>query len=326
MRWLPALALVVLPVPAIAAPAKADIAAKLHTLLAYDARLQSIGWKLARANAPFCADTRPAVGLLILDARNFAQPDAIRDALGLTGEIAIDAVAHDSPAAAAGLKSGEEVIAIGSEAMTALPQVPPMDYTRIAALHERLLARLRERGSVEIELGTAGHIRKVTIAAQNTCVGQFRLSSGGSAAGASGEQVRVSETALAALADDGEAAMIVAHEFAHVILRHSARLGAAHRTARAIRATEAEADQLAPWLMANAGYDPAAAIRFAEQRSRRLLDTFLPHATHGSWKTRATLIRSEVAAIAAMRAVAPGALLDWRSRFLPDQGEARPGR
>ena len=50
----------------------------LDRLMQADARLQTIGWRLARDNAAFCPLTRPATGLLLMDAANFRDPAAIR--------------------------------------------------------------------------------------------------------------------------------------------------------------------------------------------------------------------------------------------------------
>ena len=72
--------------------------------------------------------------------------------------------------------------------------------------------------------------------------------------------------------DDADIAVVVAHELAHNILRHRARLDAAGisrglfaevgRNGRLIRRTEDEADLLGLHLLRNAGYDPASAPRF----------------------------------------------------------------
>lgn len=267
--------------------------------MAADARLQSIGWRLARGNAAFCAETSPAAGLLLLDAANYADPAQIRAALGLAGAVAVDAVAQGSPAALAGLRGGEEVTAIEGEPVSALPARAAADSERIEALHLRIEQALAARGSVSLTLADG---RTLAIPGEPACRARFLVSEGGSQAGADEHRVRLSQAALAAAGDD-EASAIVAHELAHVILSHRRRLAAG---TLALRESEREADRLAPWLLANAGLDPAAMLRLARAREGRL-----PSLSHGSWKARGRAIEAELAAIAAL-GPAP---LDWRRRF-----------
>jgi Zn-dependent protease with chaperone function len=110
-------------------------------------------------------------------------------------------------------------------------------------------------------------------------------------AGANGEQVRVTSGLIDFLSEDDELAAVAAHEIAHNQLGHPALLdGLKKGRAKAVRATEIEADQLAVWLLANAGYDPRAAIRMwqrlgpRQSRSPRLAE-------------RVTIIEREIAAL-----------------------------
>ena len=109
-------------------------------------------------------------------------------------------------------------------------------------------------------------------------------------------------------------AAAVAHELAHNILGHRARLDAAGvdrgllqqfgRNARLFKQTEIEADRLSPWLMANAGYDPRAAVRFWTAFGQRAGRPLLQAGTHPRWQDRAASIEREVRAIDAQRAAA----------------------
>lgn len=290
----------------------AETAAELRSLQSDDARLQTIGWRLARANAPFCTDAAPALGLLLLDTASFREPERIRAALGLKGAVAVGAVAEGSPAAAAGLRAGDEILSIDDSPMQNLSPAAAGDPIRLQALHERLEAALVRSGSVTLRLG--GPIeRALAVQGEPACRSRFELEEKGRRAAAEGTRVIVGGDWLAAAHDDAEAAAIVAHELAHNILRHRARLNAQGRAPRAIRATEREADRLAPWLMVNAGYDPQAAARFAEGRLKARARRFAP--THDSWRRRLAHVRAEVAAIAGARARQPSGPLDWRGRF-----------
>ena len=108
--------------------------------------------------------------------------------------------------------------------------------------------------------------------------------------------------------DDQELASIVAHELAHIVLDHPARLTAAHvdrglfkgfgRSARLFKQTENEADRLSVTLMANAGYDPQAAVRYWLTYGPKLDDQGGLGSTHLSWRKRAELIGEEARRVA----------------------------
>jgi hypothetical protein len=309
---------------AAASPAEARIAVSvsesLAAVMAADARLQTIGWRLARGNADFCLDTAPAIGLLLLDARNFRDPQTIRAALALSGDIAVDAVAEGSPADRSGLRAGEEVLSIADLPMADLKPVPAGNYGRLASLHDRIDAALAAEGKVTLMLRNSG---SVSIAGQAVCRSRFVLSGDGSSAGSDGQRVRVREDLLTETTDDEEAAAAIAHELAHNILRHPQRLDLTGRSSDTLRATEAEADRLAPWLMANAGYDPEAAVRFAERRQRAAPLIIFQAPTHERWDKRLVAIREEVTLIAEERIGAESGPLDWRKRFAQGLAAAR---
>lgn len=279
----------------------------LQQLRAEDTRLQSIGWRLARGNAPFCANAAPSAGLLLYDVRNFSDSQQVRAALGIAGEIAIGAVAAGSPAQRAGLRGDEEVIALGDDAMAALPDVPEGDTARVDGLHDRIDAALLAHGALTVTTPKG----RYTITGEPACRARFELVEESGRARSDGWRVQIGRDVLAALANDDELAALMAHELAHAILRHRMRLDAAKRTARAVRETEREADRLMPWLLRNAGYDPAAAARWVTGWLRGRDRGLLRAPTHDGWQNRLTLVSAEVA----LATAAPGdAPVDWRGR------------
>lgn len=287
----------------------------LTALMAEDARLQSIGWRLARANAPFCAETTPGIGLLVLDAGSFGDPPAIRQTLGLSGDFAIDAVAAGSPADRAGLRAGTELVAIGALRLDTLPKVAPRNYRRAAEIQDRIDRDLTADGRVALTLRDASGQEKTTaVAGEPACRSRFELSDNDKRAMAEGARVIVGRGALARNPDEAEAATLVAHELAHNILGHPAKLAATGRSAAAVAATEREADRLAVWLIANAGYDPEAGVRFAGTYLRRIDAGLFRVPTHDGWRARQALYRQETDAVRQARHGAAAAL-DWRARF-----------
>ncbi len=289
----------------------------LAALMREDARLQALGYRLARANAPLCAAT-PVLGLLLLDAESFAAPARIRAALGLKGDIAVDAVADGSPAALAGLRAGDEVVAIAGAPIPPKAKGAP-DYARLRDLHDRIDTALGARGSVELVLADG---RTLTLNPVPACASRFELLTSGDRALADGARVLISRRALAQTPSEDAAAYLVAHELAHNVLRHKARLSRLGRTVGAIRDTEREADLLALWLMANAGYDPAAAAPFLRVVGPKGLLALIQEPTHDRFETRARKVEAE---LAVLRATLPGpdGLRDWRGRFLANPPQER---
>ena len=68
-----------------------------------------------------------------------------------------------------------------------------------------------------------------------------------------------------------------------------------------------------PWLMANAGYDPAAAATFMEQWGSKHDAGFLMVRKHHGWDQRAEFIPAELPLIAELMAREGRA--DWRTHF-----------
>ena len=300
-------ALLCAPLPA-TADDLADMRAALAELQVQDARLLTTGWRLAHGNAAYCRTAPLGAGLMLYDARNFARSDSVRAALGTRGDIAIGAMAAGSPAALAGLQAGEEVLAIDGVAVAGTNPVREGDTARVDGLHDRLDAALATGGAAVLQLPG----KQLRLGGQPACRARFELTTQQGHARSDGFRVQIGRVHLASLPDENAFTALVAHELAHAILGHPQRLAAARRTAAAVRETEREADRLAPWLMANAGYDPKGALLWARSWVREH-SRWPRAATHDGWQAREALIAAEVAVIAAAQAA--GEPLDWRARF-----------
>ena len=306
--WL-ALAAAVIAAP-LAAQSQTGLLADLQALQADDARLQTIGFRLATANAAFCDDIQPTSGLLLADMRNFASPERVRLAMKLSGDFAVQAVVTGSAAAASGVVAGDEVLTLDGEDLTKLPSKPANDTARIIAVQDRIDRALLAHGA--FTLGLRG--RKVTISGQPACRGRFEVQTGGQGANGGRVVAGVSQKMLSLTASDNEAAFVSAHEFSHVILRHAARLAVEGRKTANVLATEREADRLALWLMANAGYDPAAAPVFLRRWGRKGLADMFRQGTHDRTEPRARAAEAELAALVAAPKTSAGTR-DWRGHF-----------
>lgn len=296
--------------PAAAAPARD---AELTVLQARDARLLATGWRLATANAPFCDGAAPALGLSVLDAGGFSNPAEVRAQLDLAGDVAVGAVAPGSPAALAGIAANDTLVALGDEPVgRRFPPAKP-SWQRLVDVTAALDA-LAARGPVTLTLarGTAPD-RTVTITPVSACPSRFEVLSGGGKAMAEGTRVIFGRDFVGFDYPDELFAAAVAHEFAHNLLAHRRRLDAAGRSLGNQRRAEREADRLMPWLLANAGYDPAAAVRFMERWGPRHDGGLFRNRNHEGWDERAAAIRIEVTKVAAL--MASDGRADWLARF-----------
>ncbi|MBO9696050.1 MAG: M48 family metalloprotease [Sphingopyxis sp.] len=284
-----AIALALSSVPAGAAGGPADPYAALAQ---QEARLAAIAYRLTTASARWCPAVTPQPGWILGDLRRFPEGDrmAAGEIYGRADGPFIAAVAPGSPAERAGLTRGTRIAAINGDAILPAGEGPTIRIdTAIVKLYS-----LDPAGAWTIT-DTQGHLFRMAPAPG--CASAFRIEFQGAQAAANGILVRVTLALAQSIDDDAQLAAVVAHELAHNILRHRDRLGS-DRSAARVRQTEFEADRLAVWLMADAGYDPAAAIRFWERHKRPLVRA----TSHPPRSERIATIESEIKAMAVARA------------------------
>lgn len=303
--------------------AQEPYAAALARLQQYDRQLQSTGWRLAAGNAPFCADARPAIGLLLQDMMAYADPDNVRAAIGIDGDVAVQALAEGGPAALAGLMPNDEVLAINGQTMAQYPVSGARDYRRLEALHDRLDEALAKSGRVTLRIRTgATPARNVTIHGVPACPSRFEILTGKGGAQADGTRVVIghrfgkSGRAADGLSDD-EYAAVVAHELAHNLLGHRAHLDEVGRGWGRVRRTEREADRLSVWLLANAGYPPESGPRLMGGWGRKRDIGFLKIPTHEGWSTRVTNMQEEITRL--HEALRQRGVADWSRDFVREE-------
>lgn len=294
--------------------AQADLQVQsLDAMRALDGRVATIGHRLATANLALCADQNWLAGLTLHDLAQYGagyRSSAIR-AFGLDAGPAVLALAAGGPAEQAGMRLDDIILDIEGEAppQSELPAGPSFARMEpILALLDRALAD----GVATFAVRRAGTTLSVRVRADRGCTTRFQLiPSGRLNALADGRYVQVTTAIGNYVVDDDELAAVLAHELAHNILRHRARLDAAGvqrgllgnfgRNAQLIRETESEADRLSIYLLDRAGYDPEAAVRFWERFGRRGLN-FIGSPTHGNWRTRVAALRVEIENVRRSRA------------------------
>jgi hypothetical protein len=298
----------------LAAQASIDYTAERAAIGRYqdaDQRLQNVGWQLARGNLGFCPKVVPSIGLQLQDMASYGAPGIARKALGLARDFAVQTAAAGSPAALSGaFVRNREVTALDKLDPNGWPAKPAMDWTRLVWAHDHVEALLAEHGGIAVTFADGETVRLQPV---EVCASRFELMGEGGKAVADGKRVVIGIDFPAFDYAEPEFAALVAHEFAHNVLGHDAWLDRNGRSRRHVRRTEREADRLMPWLLANAGYDPAAAARFWRQWGKKHDSQLLMVREHDGWDEREEFVAAEVPIITPLMAREGRA--DWRVHF-----------
>lgn len=288
--------------------AAAALAAPVDEVQRDDGIVQTIGWRLASSNARWCARVTPGVGVMLQDAQTFADPAEARRVYGLSGDIAVAALAAQGPAAHAGLPLNATLAAVGPLRVDTVPVPRPQRWDRHFTLQDALERTVAETGRIAFTLADG---RTITVPGTPVCRVRFLMDDSTGNAGANRDVVRIGRP-MAEVAgwDESEVAALMAHELAHAVLDHQTWLDHGGSTRRA----EREADRLSVWLLANAGYDPAAALRWMARIGPRYEILFIAAPSHGRWRTRVAEMRAEIAAMQAAGS------LDWPRLFRREPG------
>ena len=277
-----------------------------------DQRLQDVGWRLAAANAPYCPRVVPGIGLQLQDMASYGAPAIARAALGLTRDFAVQTAARGSPAARAGVFTrNREIVRLERLDPNHWPAGAAMDWQRLVKAHDHVEAMLTEHGGITIAFadGAEARVQPVPV-----CATRFELMGEGRKAVADGARVVIGIGFPAFDYPEEEVfAALVAHELAHNVLGHDAWLDRNGRSARNVRRIEREADRLVPWLLANAGYDPAAAVTFMTRWGSAHDAGLKLRRTHEGWDERAEAMAAELPAVRAWLTAEGQA--DWATQF-----------
>lgn len=257
--------------------------ASFTAMLARERRMIEISDRLRRAGVDMCGEEiAPILGLQVLRALEL--PWAyLNPAIRLYGVGADESVAWVAPGSAAeraGLAPRDVIKSVDGGAITG-----EVD------LNDRRAAP--GASSLRFAIERAGAPRTIEVPYEPGCSVQpmLGLSTENNALSTEHRVIVFSETIRDAGSDD-EIAAIVGHELGHVVL--------GHRKARA--ASEAEADYFALYLLARAGFDPAAAAEAWRRRARTMPESLIGWGSHPSAPERALAAEHALAEIAAKKA------------------------
>ncbi|MHA6332312.1 M48 family metalloprotease [Qipengyuania sp. CAU 1752] len=302
---------------AVTAQAADGLPAGFTELRAKDARVARIGYELTTGNAAFCDAVTPATGLILHDLGAYASGTLMRASLGLSGDIGIQAVVPGSPAHHAGLGPDMTVASIAGLNLESMPLDPDKRWQRLETVRGTIAERLAEDG--RIDLRVAGE-DSITLEGVPACSSRFEVGPLKKRAVADGHRVVIGDEFPGHDWPDELLAGVMAHELAHNILAHRAWFDVHGRKQKWVRLTEREADRLAPWLLANAGYEPQAAVRFMQIWGPEHSGGIFRKRTHEGWDERVEHIAAEVPLVNVR--ISANGHADWRTHF---QREPLPG-
>ena len=296
MKWAAGILLMAAWITPSDAAAPADVAA-YQALAQQDLRLATIGYRLALANVPFCDRKTLSPGWVLHDEAQYPDNGLAKTAFVFRSPVAISSVVAGGGAAQLGLQAGDGITAVDGIDVTGPNIVKNGRATaRVAKIQTLLEAAFAKTGTAVVSMKTAAGPKQVKLQPSAICSSQFWVDTKTKLdAGADGVSVRVTQGLMTfAAADDAELAAVVAHEMAHNLLRHRDRLVATGGAKKQVLTTEIEADRLSVWLMQNARYDPAAAVRFIERFGRKTSLGIFPDGSHLRWRNRQMLMQAEI--------------------------------
>ncbi len=288
----------------------------------HDARLAQIGYRLSKANAEYCPETLPNMGWVLHDIAQYPNDANVIKAFHFPVPISVLTLVKGGPADRAGVQEGDGYIGLESENLNIKTQYYEHigdskgsitrfnHYQRLADVIDDINKTLLDFAHSKdqyIIVKRDDKILKLPFALHNSCATHYTLDVLSKIdAGANGQYVRITLGLSKFLDDDDEYAAVIAHELAHNILKHrmmiaDGKAGKGPLTGlgknKRIRVTEEQADRLAIWLMANAGFDVEAGPSMIERLRKRKGPLSFAYRTHNKWKKRLGYMEQEIEAL-----------------------------
>lgn len=232
---------------------------RLESLVAADARVARVGYRLSVANTDLCPRTAPLAGWA-LHAAALYSPEMRIEAearFALSGDLpGVLYIVPGGAAEQAGLQAGDLILAVAGRGLAVGPTRSEAVYEGFAANVAVIDAALAA-GPTTLRIQRGKAVMEVTVTPEQGCGYAFQVEpSLDYEASADADRVFIGPRLVAYVADDAELAVFLGHELAHAVLNHpEAGRGLGNLPWRT-EAREREADRIGLYLMARAGYDP----------------------------------------------------------------------
>jgi hypothetical protein len=243
-----------------------------------DQRVADVAYRIVIANVDLCSDVKPQTGLVLQSALQYSPRAraAAERAFQLGDPASIEAVAAGSPAAEAGLRDGDALLAVNGQPLpTGAPAPPEGPDARPATRApvdeaEAAIDAALAQGPARLRFQRGGEQLEVVLPRRLGCAYDAQVLPGPVLnASADGRHVFVSAALVDYARTDDMLAVFLGHEFAHDVLHHHQRedekglarnvLGELGSSPASHMVAEKEADYVGLYLTARAGYDIARA-------------------------------------------------------------------
>lgn len=254
------------------------------------ARIAQVGYRLDLAALPLCASSAAGTGITVDYIGAYAKADrpTIAAMLGLHEAPQVASVVAGSAAARAGVRPGDDILAIDGTSTTGLLD-SLADPGLLADEIETRLAATPAATPVTLTLQRNETPLKVTFVPERVCSARFVVKTGkGLTAFGDGKNVAIAAKMIAFTRNDDELAVIAGHELAHIVNRDGKASGISGR-----RHMEDRADLLGAGLARCAGYDLPKGLAVWDRYNKQDVLRFLRDPTHRSVPARLELIRSQ---------------------------------
>jgi hypothetical protein len=253
-----------------------DPQARLDGLTGQDVRVADVAWRLALANADLCPVNRQRAGWTLQSASQYGgelRPLA-ESRYGLEGDLpGILAVPAGSPAADAGLRPADLVLSVNGRPLRR-GEGAAGSYEGLAA-NIAVLDQALTVGPVQLVVRRDSTELTVPLHPVLACAYPTQVEVTGTLNGrADGRHIFISDGMANLARTDDQLAFVLAHELAHAVLEHRTQpditglRGPSNRVISMRRGlspeAEADADHMALFLAARAGFDPRAAMDFLD--------------------------------------------------------------
>lgn len=301
--------------PAVAAaPDLRSEVAGLEALQQADQRVANIGWRLVSRSLPLCQARSSGTGLTLHDLSQYeplVRPAALQ-AFGLHPALpSVLAVAEHSPAARAGIRPNDILLAIGERSLAVNGSETAAPAARYASVDQamQLLEALPSDASIQLILLRQNREIVLSLVPETVCHSRIELAPGAKLnANANGSVAQISGALAEWTKNDDELAVVIGHEIAHNQLGHQDRITAEQLTqglrrsyssrGRRLRDMEHAADRLGTQMASAAGFNYRLAPRFWERLTWRSGLGAIWATTHPSAANRRRKLEDVLAEIA----------------------------
>jgi hypothetical protein len=272
-------------------------------------RLETIGYRLATANADTCAKPVMRSGLVLHDLAGYDQDQRARIGrdYDVTYGFGILGIVPGSTGDLADLQSRDEILAVnGSDLADYQPNSfgKKASFARTGAFTDFLAEKLAQ-GPVTLLVRRGTDRLSLSLGGLPGCGGYVStVKSGIFNAWSDGGALAVTTHLIHYTADDSELAFIVAHEMSHNILGHNENARSAHLSSliaifgigsARMRQHEIAADQFAIHLLSRTAYDKHAATALLTRLNRNVLMKLNVDFSHPTLGYRIALTRAAIA-------------------------------